>query len=114
MRNCEYVLFVRKGKAKYINNIGASKTVHRFNNIIGNKKHPTEKPVELLEFYINNSSKEGDLVIDPFSGSGATGIACINTNRKFVLIEKESLLKALLVKQLRKHTEFKLLLKMAR
>lgn len=87
MRNCEYVLFVRKGKAKYINNIGASKTVHRFNNIIGNKKHPTEKPVELLEFYINNSSKEGDLVIDPFSG--ATGIACINTNRKFVLIEKD-------------------------
>lgn len=87
MKNCEYVLFLRKGRAKWINNIGDSKTVHQFNNIIGNKNHPTEKPVNLLEFYIKNSSQEKDIVLDPFMGSGSTGVACINTNRKFIGIE---------------------------
>lgn len=90
MKNCEYVLFLRKGKAKWINNIGDSKTVHQFNNIIGNKNHPTEKPVNLLEFYIKNSSQEKDIVLDPFMGSGSTGVACINTNRKFIGIELDS------------------------
>lgn len=87
MKNCEYVLFLRKGKAKWINNIGDSKTVHKFNNVIGNKLHPTEKPIDLLEFYIQNSSNEGDTVIDPFMGSGSTGVACINTKRSFIGIE---------------------------
>ena len=54
MKNCEYILFLRKGKAKWINDIGGSKTVHQFNNIIGNKVHPTEKPVDLMQFYIEN------------------------------------------------------------
>lgn len=87
MKNCEYILFLRKGKAKWINNIGDSKTVHKFQNIIGNKLHPCEKPVDLLSFYINNSSNEGDAILDPFMGSGSTGIACLNTNRNFIGIE---------------------------
>ena len=87
MKNCEYILFLRKGKAKWINDIGGSKTVHKYNNIIGNKVHPTEKPVELLEFYIRNSSKENDIVLDPFMGSGSTAIACINTNRQYIGFE---------------------------
>lgn len=87
MKNCEYVLLLRKGKAKWINNIGASKTVHRFNNIISNKTHPTEKPVELMTFYIENSSNEKDIVLDPFMGSGSTGVACVNTDRNFIGIE---------------------------
>lgn len=87
MKNCEYVLLLRKGKAKWINNIGASKTVHRFNNIISNKTHPTEKPVELMRFYIENSSNENDIVLDPFMGSGSTGVACVNTGRSFIGIE---------------------------
>lgn len=49
--------------------------------------HPAEKPVELLERFIRVSSKPNDLVIDPFAGSGATGVACENLNRKFVGIE---------------------------
>lgn len=84
MKNCEYVLFLRKGKAKYINNIGSSKTVHTFKNIIGNKTHPCQKPVDLLSFYIENSSKEGDTVMDMFMGSGSTGAACIKTKRNFI------------------------------
>ena len=87
MKNCEYVLFLRKGKAKWINNIGDSKTVHKFNNIIGNKLHPTEKPVNLIEYYLLNSSEPKDIVFDPFMGSGSTGVACLNTNRNFIGIE---------------------------
>ncbi len=86
MKNCEYVLFMRKGNAKTINN-PSSKTVHKFNNIIGNKVHPTEKPVELMQYYIENSSKENDIVLDPFMGSGTTGVACVNTNRNFIGME---------------------------
>lgn len=87
MKNCEYVLFLRKGKAKWINNIGDSKTVHKFNNIIGNKLHPTEKPVNLLEYYLLNSSEPNDIVFDPFMGSGSMGEAAIKNNRQFIGIE---------------------------
>jgi DNA modification methylase len=90
MKNCEYVIFARKGKAKYINDIGGSKTVHKVNNICGNKIHPTEKPVVLMEFYINNSTNRKDTILDPFMGSGSTAIACINTNRNFIGIEKDA------------------------
>lgn len=86
MKNCEYVLFLRKGKARWINNIGSSKTVHHFDNV-RHKEHPTEKPVDLLKFYIANSSHEGDIVLDPFMGCGSTGIACDELNRRFVGIE---------------------------
>lgn len=89
MKNCEYTLLLRKGSSKYINDIGGSKTVHRFDNIIGNKVHPTEKPVELMKFYVENSSNAGDVVLDMFMGSCSTGVACLNTNRKFVGVEMD-------------------------
>jgi site-specific DNA-methyltransferase (adenine-specific) len=91
MKNCEYTLFFRKGRSKYINDIGGSKTVHSFNNIIGNKLHPTEKPIDLMEFYIRNSTNENDIVLDPFMGSGTTMLACKNLNRKGIGIEKEQM-----------------------
>ena len=87
MKNCEYILFLRKGSAKWINNIGGSKTIHKFDNIIGRKKHPTEKPVELMKFYIENSSLPGETILDPFMGSGSTGVAAVNTNRNFIGFE---------------------------
>ena len=89
MKNCEYVLFLRKGKAKWINNIGESKTVHKFANVIGNKTHPCEKPTDLLTFYIENSTKEGDIVIDPFMGTASCGISCYYSGRNFIGIEKD-------------------------
>lgn len=49
--------------------------------------HPTEKPVGLLEVFINNSSDEGDMVLDPFAGTGSTGQACKNLGRSFTGIE---------------------------
>lgn len=89
MKNCEYTIFCRKGRAKYINNIGGSKTVHSYDNILGNKKHPTEKPTELMGFYLENSTEKGAIVLDPFMGSGSTGVAALNLGRSFIGIEKE-------------------------
>ena len=50
-------------------------------------KHPTIKPLAIIERIVRNSSREGDLVLDPFMGSGTTGVACRNLNRRFVGIE---------------------------
>ena len=86
MKNCEYVIFARKGFAKPINN-PSSQTVHNFDNIIGNKKHPTEKPVDLMKLYVENSSQVGDTVLDPFMGSGSTGVACKELGRNFIGVE---------------------------
>lgn len=51
--------------------------------------HITPKPVDLLEYIIKTSSNEGDTVLDCFMGSGSTGVACLNTNRRFIGIEKD-------------------------
>jgi len=50
-------------------------------------KHPTEKPVALMEWILKYYSKEGDVVLDPTMGSGSTGVACKNMNRNFIGIE---------------------------
>ena len=57
------------------------------NNDNKKKFHPTQKPVKLVEYFIKTYSNEGDVVLDNCMGSGSTGIACINTNRKFIGIE---------------------------
>ena len=51
--------------------------------------HPTQKPVELMEYLIKTYSNEGDLILDNCAGSGTTAIACLNTNRQFIVMEKE-------------------------
>jgi DNA modification methylase len=51
--------------------------------------HPTQKPVALCEYLIKTYTNEGETVLDNCMGSGTTGVACINTNRKFIGIEKE-------------------------
>lgn len=53
----------------------------------GEKVHPTQKPIELMEKIILNSSKPGDVVLDTFMGSGSTGVAAIKNNRKFIGME---------------------------
>jgi len=51
--------------------------------------HPTQKPVDLMEYLIKTYTNEGETILDNCAGSGTTGIACINTNRNYILIEKE-------------------------
>jgi DNA modification methylase len=52
-----------------------------------NRVHKTQKPIPLMEWCIKQATKPGDLVIDPYCGSGATGEACIQTDRRFIGIE---------------------------
>lgn len=61
-------------------------TVFRFPTVKG-KLHPTQKPIDLMKYLIEVSSNENDTVLDPFMGSGSTGVACVNTNRNFIGIE---------------------------
>ena len=59
-------------------------------NVVPNRKgklHPTEKPVELLEWLVKTYSNEGDIILDNCMGSGSTGVACRNLNRNFIGIE---------------------------
>ena len=51
------------------------------------KKHPTQKPTDLLEWLIKTYTNEGETVLDNCMGSGSTGVACVNTNRNFIGIE---------------------------
>ena len=53
----------------------------------GRGLHPTQKPVALLEYLIMTYTNEGDMVLDNTMGSGSTGVACVNTNRKFIGME---------------------------
>ena len=53
------------------------------------KQHPTEKPLELMEYLVKTYTNEGDMVLDNCMGSGTTNLACIKLNRKSIGIEKE-------------------------
>ena len=53
------------------------------------KQHPTEKPVDLMEWLIKTYTNENEIVLDNTMGSGTTGLACLKTNRQFIGIEKE-------------------------
>ena len=55
------------------------------------KLHPTQKPVALLEYLIKTYTNEGNVVLDNCMGSGSTGVACINTNRRFIGIELDEI-----------------------
>ena len=54
-----------------------------------NREHPTQKPLSLMEWCILKLTNEGDTILDPFMGSGTTGVACVRTNRNFIGIEKD-------------------------
>lgn len=82
----EFCVFARKPKAVF--NERCQKALWK--NPVGRSKiHPTEKPVTLMERLIKASSKEGETVLDFTMGSGTTGVACVNLNRKFIGIELE-------------------------
>ena len=62
-----------------------------FSKVVPQKgDHPTQKPIELMRFFLKVHSKEGQTVIDPFIGSGCTAVACEEMNRKWIGIEINS------------------------
>ena len=86
MSKTEFILMLRKGKERYINNLGTS-NVFTYSNVLGNKYHPNEKPIELMRDFIINSTNEGDKVLDPFMGAGSTCIAAKQCGREYYGIE---------------------------
>ena len=91
MSQFEYILFFRKGVGIRINNCGTSDVLEvpnvKSKSLSGENLHDTEKPVELMRILVENSSKIGDTVLDPFMGIGSTGIACQLLRRNFIGIE---------------------------
>ena len=90
-----WIYFINNGKTGKFNNKG--KVIHDFyeSSVINGKekkygKHPTQKPIALMEHFVELLSNKGDLVIDPFMGSGSTGVATLNKDRKFYGIELDS------------------------
>lgn len=91
MSQFEYIIMCRKGSHKRINDCGVSDVLQ-----IPNKKmkgdnnktiHDTEKPVELTNILIKNSSNDGDLIFDPFMGIGGAGVSAVSLGRNFIGIE---------------------------
>jgi site-specific DNA-methyltransferase (adenine-specific) len=91
MSQFEYILFFRKGAGVKINNCGTSDILSVPNKKTkdneGKNLHDTEKPVELMKILIENSSKENEIVFEPFMGVGATCIASLLTNRQYIGVE---------------------------
>lgn len=68
------------------------RSVQRFDGLNptgGNRVHPTQKPVALMEYLIRTYTNEGEAILDNTMGSGTTGVACINTGRRFIGIEQD-------------------------
>lgn len=82
---------------KELENHSATFDVRMENGVATNKRtdtkrtnnHPTVKPIALMEYLVKLVSKENHVVLDPFAGSGSTGVACKNLNRNYILIERE-------------------------
>ena len=82
----EFVIFAHKGRSKFRGK--RIPDVMNFPRVDGNKSvHPTEKNVDMLKLFVKNSSNKRQTVIDPFMGSGTTGIACKVLERQFIGIE---------------------------
>jgi len=86
--NNNYGKFTRSDKADELGDMKYPRSVLKFNKEHP-PIHPTQKPVPLFEYLIKTYSNEGDTILDCCAGSGTTGVACNNTNRKYILIEKE-------------------------
>lgn len=86
----EYILFFREKGVKLYGNYHTKRKYYiSGTNQVDKKKykHPTIKPLQLIEYHIENSSREGDVVLDCFCGSGTTLVGAINKNRKFIGFE---------------------------
>lgn len=90
LTDTEFILFFREKGVRIYGSYDTKRTYYATPLNQKEKKlygHPTVKPVDILNNLIINSSIENDLVLDPFMGSGSTGVACKNTNRNFIGME---------------------------
>ena len=90
LTDTEYILFFREKGVKILGNFKTKLTYYVTPLNQKDKKlynHPTIKPLPILLNLIINSSNEGETILDPFMGSGTTGVACQHLNRNFIGIE---------------------------
>lgn len=91
MSQFEYIIMCRKGAHKRINDCGVSDVLQVPNKKMKDENnktiHDTEKPIELTNVLIANSSNEGDLILDPFMGIGGAGVSAVGLNRNFIGFE---------------------------
>lgn len=80
----EPIAFIPKGDFK-LRSYRLSNVIHAARQ--PSELHPTQKPVEVMEYLIEASTRQGDTVLDPFMGSGTTGVAALRMNRNFIGIE---------------------------
>jgi len=87
-RKYEIIFLVSKGRSLFR---GKRITdVWNFDKVSGSKQtHQNQKPLDLIKQCISKHSNDGDLVLDPFAGSGTTGLACQELNRQYILIEQD-------------------------
>lgn len=86
----EYILFFREKGVRLYGNYHTKRKYYISGTNQKDKKkykHPTIKPLKLIEYHIENSSKEGDVVLDCFAGSGTTLVGAINKNRNYIGFE---------------------------
>lgn len=103
--NAEFIICVREQGATF-NNLPVAESTKIFAKLFPQGKcriHPTQKPLDLIETLIKRKSNEGDLILDAFSGSGATAIAADNQKRNFICIEKDQDFYTLSVERLQNH-----------
>lgn len=86
MKNSDFPKDVIKNPGKQMRDVWAISTPSPKEKTFG--KHPTQKPLALLDRVVRAASKEGDLVLDPFVGSGTTGVAAVQNGRRFVGIDQ--------------------------
>ncbi len=101
MPNCEFALFLYKGTARQIADCASKALIrcpqrdvsqdHHPEHVppADRHSHPTEKPVALMEYWLRNSTTPGELVLDPFAGSGSTLVAALRAGRPAVGIEAD-------------------------
>ena len=90
LSDTEYIFFAREKGVPILGEYKTKKTYYVTPNNAKEKKlygHPTVKPQVILDNLVVNSSQENDVVLDPFMGSGSTGVATLNNHRKFIGIE---------------------------
>ena len=90
LHDLEYIIYIKK-KGAYFDSSLDVREYHKFftTQCRSDNLHPSQKPLELIKRYIKILSKEGDLVLDCFMGSGTTAVACKQLKRNFIGFEKE-------------------------
>lgn len=104
----EFIVHIREKGSIFKGDCKLKGKVKRYNLVRSKYGHPTEKPLKLIEEFINIGSNKDDVVLDCFAGSGTTGEACNNLERNCIMIEKEEKYCEMILKRMKNNNNKKL------